>query len=194
MSSEEHANALSLNSVMDYNALTKCGQMRACAAPGQSCRLRQVLPGWKRIVNHVSPWWGMFPIDPRSTVRPAQGSPSRAASGTGARFSLGSAAPAENARMGGVSAAMPMDALVALQANEDSTERKKRQVRRGHDLLDGLDRLKAALLGGIVPASQLADLKRQLEQRRENTDDPRLEDLLGHIELRVAVEIAKLGR
>lgn len=96
--------------------------------------------------------------------------------------------------MGGVSAAMPMDALVALQANEDTTERKKRQVKRGHNLLDGLDRLKAALLGGIIPAAQLSELKRQLEQRRENTDDPRLDDLLGHIELRVAVEIAKLER
>lgn len=89
---------------------------------------------------------------------------------------------------------MPMDALVALQANEDSTERKKRQVKRGHDLLDGLDKLKAALLGGIVPIHQLSQLKIQLEARRENTDDPRLEDLLGHIELRVAVELAKLGR
>ncbi len=96
--------------------------------------------------------------------------------------------------MAGVSGAMPMDALFSLQANEDATERKKRQVRRGHDLLDGLDKLKAALLGGIVPTSQLTQLKIQLEQRRENTDDPRLEDLIGHIELRVAVELAKLGR
>ncbi len=96
--------------------------------------------------------------------------------------------------MAGVSAAMPMDALVALQANEDATERKKRQVKRGHDLLDGLDKLKAALLGGSVPLAQLAQLKVQLEQRRENTDDPRLEELLGHIELRVAVELAKLGK
>ncbi|MGL4440147.1 MAG: flagellar assembly protein FliX [Bosea sp. (in: a-proteobacteria)] len=136
----------------------------------------------------------MFPIDPRNTVQRTQGSPARATSGTGARFSLASGAPSENARTGGVSSAMPMDALFALQANDDATERKKRQVRRGHDLLDGLDRLKAALLGGIIPAAQLTELKRQLEQRRENTDDPRLEEVLGHIELRVAVEIAKLGR
>jgi hypothetical protein len=136
----------------------------------------------------------MFPIDPRSTVQRTQASATRAPSGTGARFSLGAGAPAENARTGGVSSAMPMDALFALQANEDSTERKKRQVKRGHDLLDGLDRLKAALLGGVIPGAQLSELKRQLEQRRENTDDPRLEELLGHIELRVAVEIAKLGR
>lgn len=135
----------------------------------------------------------MFPIDPRSAIQRTQTSPSKAA-GTGARFSLGSSAPTEQARMSGVSSAMPMDGLFALQANDDATERKKRQVKRGHGLLDGLDRLKAALLGGMVPAAQLTELKRQLEQSRENSDDPQLEDLLGHIELRVAVEIAKLGR
>lgn len=87
-----------------------------------------------------------------------------------------------------------MDALFAMQASEDATERRQRRVRRGHDLLDGLDRLKAALLGGVVPVHQLAQLKAQLDQRRETSDDPRLEELIEHIELRVAVEIAKLGR
>ncbi len=96
--------------------------------------------------------------------------------------------------MGGIGSAMPMDALFELQANEDATQRRKRQVRRGHDLLEGLDRLKAALLAGIVPIAQLGQLKTQLENQREITDDPRLEDLIGHIELRVAVELAKLGR
>jgi hypothetical protein len=136
----------------------------------------------------------MFPIDPRQAIQRTAASGSRPAQGSGARFTLGGSAQPEAARMAGVSGAMPMDALFSLQANEDATERKKRQVRRGHDLLDGLDKLKAALLGGIVPTSQLTQLKIQLEQRRENTDDPRLEDLIGHIELRVAVELAKLGR
>ena len=96
--------------------------------------------------------------------------------------------------MAGVSGTMPMDGLVALQANEDATERKRRQVKRGHDLLDGLDKLKAALLSGQVPTRQLLMLKAQLDSRRETTDDPRLEELIGHVELRVAVELAKLAR
>jgi hypothetical protein len=137
----------------------------------------------------------MFPIDPRSAVQRPQTAQARTAQGSGARFALpGAGSAPEASRMGGLSAAMPMDALVALQANEDATERRKRQVRRGHDLLDGLDKLKAALLGGVVPLAQLSALKAQLEARRDNTDDPRLEELIGHIELRVAVEIAKLGR
>jgi len=137
----------------------------------------------------------MFPIDPRSAVQRPQTAQARTAQGSGARFALpGAGSAPEASRMGGLSAAMPMDALVALQANEDATERRKRQVRRGHDLLDGLDKLKAALLGGVVPLAQLSGLKAQLEARRDSTDDPRLEELIGHIELRVAVEIAKLGR
>ncbi len=135
----------------------------------------------------------MFPIDPRSAIQRTTTTAARAARG-GASFSLGGSAAPDQARMGGIMAAAPMDALVALQANEDATERKKRQVKRGHDLLDGLDRLKAALLGGMVPHGQLAQLKGQLEATRDMTDDPRLEEVIGHIELRVAVELAKLGR
>ena len=136
----------------------------------------------------------MFQIDPRSAVQRTQTTTSRAASPGGARFSLGTQGAASSARMGGVAGAMPMDGLLALQANEDSTERKKRQVKRGHDLLDGLDKLKAALLGGIVPSAQLTQLASQLQAQRDATDDPHLEELIGHIELRVAVELAKLGR
>ncbi len=135
----------------------------------------------------------MFPIDPRSAIQRTASSAARPQQGTGARFSLDGSKVASQA-MTGVSAAMPMDGLLALQANEDSTERKKRQVKRGHDLLDGLDRLKAALLAGIVPIANLSQLKAQLEHRRETSDDPQLDDVLAHIELRVAVELAKLGR
>jgi hypothetical protein len=97
-------------------------------------------------------------------------------------------------RSAGVGASGPLDTLLAVQAYEEPQERKKRQARRGHDLLDGLDRLKAALLGGSVKVSELERLKDMLALRRETTDDPRLDDVLAHIELRAAVELAKLGR
>jgi hypothetical protein len=135
----------------------------------------------------------MFPIDPRAAIQRASQPGARQAGGTGARFTL-PGQDTQAARVATTSAAMPMDALFALQANEDATERKKRRVRRGHDLLDGLDKLKAALLGGVIPAAQLGQLKAQLEARAEISDDPRLEELVGHIELRVAVELAKLAR
>lgn len=136
----------------------------------------------------------MFPIDPRNAVQRTQGSAARPAASGGPRFTLPTQGGTEAARMQPGSATLGLDALVAMQANEDATERRQRRVRRGHELLDGLDRLKAALLAGAVPIHQLAQLKTQLDQRRETSDDPRLEELIGHIELRVAVEIAKLGR
>ena len=88
----------------------------------------------------------------------------------------------------------PLDTLVALQANEGAQERRKRQTKRGQDLLDGLDQLKAALLSGRVSGNDLDRIRNLLSARREATDDPRLDDILAHIELRAAVEMAKLGR
>jgi hypothetical protein len=90
--------------------------------------------------------------------------------------------------------AVPLDTLLAVQAQDQAGDRRRRQARRGHDLLDGLDRLKAALLGGRVPLIELERLKTMLTSRREVTDDPKLDDVLAHVELRAAVELAKLGR
>ena len=113
----------------------------------------------------------------------------------GARgFSL-EAEPAA-AKTGGTTASAPLatvDALLAVQGEGDPAERRRRSVKRGHDLLDALDRLKAALLSNRVPAADLQQVARTLAERRDLTDDPRLDDLLSHIELRAKVELAKLG-
>jgi hypothetical protein len=158
---------------------------------GSFCRIRRAP---QRLVNHAGRKVAvMFPIDPRAGIQRAQSAAARPAAGAGGGFRLPGAAE-QAARMSAAQPAMPMDALVALQAGEDATERRKRRVRRGHDLLDALDKLKAALLGGVLPLAQLASLKQQLDQRRDISDDPRLEEIVEHIELRVAVELAKLGR
>lgn len=112
----------------------------------------------------------------------------------GQRFAL-----AENGGGGaasGVASAAPlasMSALLALQGEGDAGERKRRSVRRGHDLLDSLDRLKAALLSGRVSTADLQAIAARLAERRESSGDPRLDDLLSHIDLRAQVEMAKLG-
>ena len=135
----------------------------------------------------------MIRIDQRAPISNvgASGATKR---GSGVGFSLPSESASAGARAGGVASAGPLDMLLAVQAEEDATERKRRQARRGHDLLDGLDQLKAALLGGRVDIARLQRLKDMLELRREGTDDPRLDEVLAHIELRAAVELAKLGR
>lgn len=135
----------------------------------------------------------MIRIDQRAPVSNAGPAGSARRAG-GAAFTLPGKDSATATRSAGVSASGPLDTLLAVQAYEEPQERKKRQAKRGHDLLDGLDRLKAALLSGRVQISELEEIKANLAMRRESTDDPRLDDVLAHIELRAAVELAKLGR
>ncbi len=59
-------------------------------------------------------------------------------------------------------------------------------------LLDVLDDLKLALLEGGVPKSRLVALMDLLKSRRDETSDPRLEAVLDEVEVRAAVELAKL--
>ncbi|WP_293798267.1 flagellar assembly protein FliX [uncultured Bosea sp.] len=135
----------------------------------------------------------MIRIDQRAPISNA-GPASSARRSSGAAFTLPTQESTTATRNSGVSAAGPLDTLLAVQAQEDSQDRKRRQARRGHDLLDGLDRLKAALLSGRVLPSELERLRTTLSLRRETTDDPRLDEVLAHIELRAAVELAKLKR
>jgi hypothetical protein len=86
-----------------------------------------------------------------------------------------------------------LDALMALQGVEDPTERKKRAVAKGRNALDVLDKLKLGLLDGSVDGATLARLKVAAEGLNEQSGDPGLDTVLGEIDLRVAVELAKAG-
>jgi hypothetical protein len=89
-----------------------------------------------------------------------------------------------------------IDALLLVQAVDDSTERqaRRRLIRRGEDLLDKLEEIRHGLLLGTVPKEKLMDLAQMVRSRREACQDPRLQALLDEIELRAEVEIAKLSR
>ena len=117
--------------------------------------------------------------------------------GGGGAFAVADHAPAEARPAAAGSAQTGMlaglDALLTLQGNGDPpAERRRRSVRRGQDLLDGLDRLKAALLGGRVAVGDLQAIAGRLSERAEESGDPRLDGLMAEIELRAAVELAKL--
>jgi hypothetical protein len=75
---------------------------------------------------------------------------------------------------------------------ESATERKRRSVGRAGRLLDELDKIKIALLGGELSPGQLDRLGRAIREQRSATDDPKLEGLLDEIETRASVELAKL--
>ena len=121
--------------------------------------------------------------------------PARAAGG-GAGFQIvetsGPAAASQVSSASGVSGVVGLEALLALQDVETPTERRRRSVKRAGRLLDDLDELKIALLGGELSQAQLERLGRTIREQRSATDDPRLEAVLDEIETRAAVEMAKL--
>lgn len=86
-----------------------------------------------------------------------------------------------------------IEALIALQGVEDSTERRKRAVGRGRTALDVLDSLKLGLLDGTLEPSTLARLKSASADLTQATGDTGLDQVLGEIGLRVEVELAKAG-
>lgn len=86
-----------------------------------------------------------------------------------------------------------IDAVLALQEVSDATHGRGRAVRRGHDLLDRLDEIRHGLLIGAIPERRLKALGRALKAERQRTGDPGLAEVIGEIELRCAVELAKLG-
>jgi hypothetical protein len=94
---------------------------------------------------------------------------------------------------GTIAAPASLDAILALQSVGTATERRRRTVRRGRDLLDTLERLRADLLVGQLSPERLDHLK-QLMATAEPSDDRELAALMADIELRVAVELAKRGR
>jgi hypothetical protein len=85
--------------------------------------------------------------------------------------------------------------VLALQSAPDSTERRARQraVQRGDAMLDELEQIRLGLLLGAVPRGRLEQLAQLVRARREQVDDPRLTAILDEIELRAAVELAKLA-
>jgi hypothetical protein len=84
--------------------------------------------------------------------------------------------------------------LFSLQEVEDELSGRRRAMARGDSLLDALDGLRLALLDGAMPRAQLAALGQLAQQHAALVDDPRLAAILAEIELRAAVELAKLER
>ena len=94
---------------------------------------------------------------------------------------------------GGPRAVGGIDALLALQGIEDPLERRKRAVKRGRVALDALDELKIGLLGGGFSSATLSKLQSSAANLKLGSGNPDLDAVLGEIELRVEVEIAKMA-
>ena len=113
---------------------------------------------------------------------------------TSGSFSLPQEEPAATpTAAGGVRAVAGIDALLALQGFDDPLERRRRAVKRGRTALDALDALKLGLLSGTLETGTLAALKSAATELSERTGEPELDTVLAEIELRVSVELAKIG-
>jgi len=130
-----------------------------------------------------------------SGVGSAQGPrPARGAGGEGFRIVSPPtvSGPGQTSSVSAASGVMGVEALLALQDIGTPTERKRRAVGRAGRILDVLDEIKVALLDGDLAGGDLDRLRRAVREERAGTDDPKLEAVLEEIELRAAVEAAKL--
>lgn len=101
---------------------------------------------------------------------------------TTAAASLGPAAPMES-----------IEALLAVQSTPDATKGRSRGLAHGNALLDHLENIRLGLLTGVLPRNELELLLRRVRDGQGRISDPRLSEILREIELRAAVELAKLG-
>jgi hypothetical protein len=90
-----------------------------------------------------------------------------------------------------------LEGVLAAQEVVDPTEqreRRRRAVRHGHSLLAELRELQLGLVEGWVSEGTLHRLATLLDGLRPTVEDPKLDALLDDLELRAAVELAKLRR
>jgi hypothetical protein len=85
--------------------------------------------------------------------------------------------------------------LLAMQEMSDAHYASAKALRNGHASLDVLDELRHALLTGSLPHGMLDQLEKSIAQQRQQADiSPTLASIMDDIELRLAVERAKLER
>ncbi|MDA1098930.1 MAG: flagellar assembly protein FliX [Proteobacteria bacterium] len=113
--------------------------------------------------------------------------------GGGAAFRIEAGKAAEAAGQSQAAASVAgVGALLALQEVPDATEQRRRAVKRSDDILDELYQLRIGLLSGSVPRQRLRRLMKLLQDRPGGYADPQLDSIISDIEVRAAVELAKL--
>ena len=122
----------------------------------------------------------------------------RAASSTGSFADLLASAEASEtsptSQLSDVAATSALNNLLALQEISDEDVRRKKLLQRGTGLLDSLDQLRRRLLTGSLSPQLLVEIGRQLAVEKQTIMDPRINEIIEDIELRAAVELAKIEK
>ena len=86
------------------------------------------------------------------------------------------------------------DALLAIQMAGDDEEQeiRKKLLKRGKNLIEKLEEIRDGLLLGSISRESLINISRMVKERRYESAEPRLKEIMDEIELRVEVELAKL--
>ena len=84
--------------------------------------------------------------------------------------------------------------MLGLQEISDEEVQRKKLLKQGKQTVESLHELQHALLTGSVPASLLERLDGYVQEQRQESTDPQLDAILDDIELRAAVEMAKLEK
>jgi len=81
---------------------------------------------------------------------------------------------------------------LGLQEVSEEELARKRSLKQGKSMIDALDKLRDGLLRGTLSHSTIRELERTANEQRATATDPKLIQILDEIELRVAVELAKI--
>jgi hypothetical protein len=88
--------------------------------------------------------------------------------------------------------ASALSGILAVQEVSDEEVKRQKAYKQAHLTLDALEELRNALLLGAVPAHLLTRIAQRIADQKQEVTDPRLLSLIKDVELRAAVELAKL--
>lgn len=101
---------------------------------------------------------------------------------------------AQSSPVSGMTSVSSLDAIFVTQMVDgvEERERRKKLVKRGKNLLDKLEDIRAALLVGYIAKDKLIEISRLVKEQKTLCEDQYLLGIIEEIELRVEVELAKL--
>jgi len=94
----------------------------------------------------------------------------------------------------GTGALGAINGVLNLQEVDDALSKEAKGKLRAEDLLDKLDDLKVDILCGSISITKLKHISKVVNDNKEETSDPKLNQILDEIDLRAQVELAKFMR